>query len=230
MAPHARIWGVAACHLMPPRSAYGFLTKANPRSIEPSRLKWTNDKGHQRTLYVLYRTPSLRVPGAGGSRAPPRRPKSEEERTWGSPANTRGRLREGIVNIITQTRPMGLKRICRSGQGVVLGGQWGGIYGSPMECLGNIQVKINVKDCESIYNICGHSINHLFFWRVLVCPGVLLLFPPAFRQLSHAENLPPRKLKLRSRKLCVSFGVSQTFPGYVISMLRKQSLQWRKVA
>ena len=48
--------------------------------------------------------------------------------------------------------------------------------------------------------------------------------------LSHAENLPPRKLKLRSRKLCVSFGVSQTFPGYVISMLRKQSLQWRKVA
>lgn len=55
----------------------------------------------------------------------------------------------------------------------------------------------------------------------------LLLF---FSQLSHAENLPPRKLKLRSRKLCVSFGVSQTFPGYVISMLRKQSLQWRKVA
>ena len=48
--------------------------------------------------------------------------------------------------------------------------------------------------------------------------------------LSHAENLPPRKLKLRSRKLCVSFGVSQTFPSYVISMLRKQSLQWRKVA
>ena len=71
------------------------------------------------------------------------------------------------------------------------------------------------KEHDKIGTINWPSVSNFLVWK---------------SDLSHAENLPPRKLKLRSRKLCVSFGVSQTFPGYVISMLRKQSLQWRKVA
>ena len=37
---------------------------------------------------------------------------------------------------IPNTTCLGLPKDCRSGQGWCQRGQWGGIYGSPMECLG----------------------------------------------------------------------------------------------
>ena len=59
--------------------------------------------------------------------------------TWRQTKPTRGMTSTFSTDQHTQT--LHVWNICRSGQGWCQGGQWGGIYGSPMECLGYVSPK-----------------------------------------------------------------------------------------